>query len=207
MARWIIGIDEAGRGPLAGPVAVGVVKVAARFDISIHFPDAKDSKVLSEAKREEIYKRMWAYREAGKIDFTVEFSSAKLIDAIGITKAVHRSLYKGVAKLAPDARGVQVLLDGLLHAPPEYRQETIIKGDAKEPVISLASIAAKVERDRYMVQLAKKYPAYAFEVHKGYGTKRHREAIRRHGLSAFHRASFTKRIVNNSFDHAQEPGV
>jgi ribonuclease HII len=133
--RFLVGVDEAGRGPLAGPVSAGVVKVPAGFNFKMHFPDARDSKVLSEAKREAIYKRLVEFKKAGKLDFSVQFSSAATIDKVGITKAVHLSIYKGIALLAPNPRGVRVLLDGLLHAPVGYAQKTIIKGDALEPVI------------------------------------------------------------------------
>ena len=192
---FLLGVDEAGRGPLAGPVAVGVVKVAKGFNFRKHFFDAKDSKVLSESKREEIYERMLLFREKKMLDFTVVFSSAKQIDTLGITKAVHAALYKGVYKLAPNPRGVSVVLDGLLHAPVEFKQKTIIRGDATQAVISLASIAAKVERDRLMKRLAKKYPLYGFEKHKGYGTALHRHCIQKAGLSVLHRRSFCKNYV------------
>ena len=93
-------------------------------------------------------------------------------------------------KLAPDSALVHVLLDGALKAPPEYSQETIINGDELIPIISLASIAAKVTRDRLMVELSKKYPEYSFEKHKGYGTAAHYEALKKHGPCDIHRRSF-----------------
>jgi len=186
----ILGVDEAGRGPLAGPVAVGVVKVAAGFDIKKAFPEADDSKQISEQVRESIYKEMEERRRAGEIDFCVRLVGAKTIDEIGITRAVRRGVWRGVRTLAPEPEPVFVKLDGLLHAPQEYAQETIIKGDALEPVISLASIAAKVRRDRLMKRLAQEYPEYLFEVHKGYGTKKHYEALQKWGPSAVHRRSF-----------------
>lgn len=105
------------------------------------------------------------------------------------------TLYKGVRTLAAKPYGVRIMLDGLLHAPEEYKQQTIVRGDVTEPIISLASIAAKVERDRLMKKLAKKYPNYAFEVHKGYGTAKHRKAIKRFGLSDIHRQSFCKNLI------------
>ena len=148
--QFLMGVDEAGRGPLAGPVAVGVVIAPKRFNVSKHFPGVADSKVLSEKKREEIYELLVMQKRAGTVRFCVQFASAKTIDTIGITKAVHRALYKGVRLLAPELAEVHVLLDGLLHAPEGYSQETIIRGDASEPLISLASVAAKVERDRLM---------------------------------------------------------
>ncbi|MEZ4195176.1 MAG: ribonuclease HII [Candidatus Paceibacterota bacterium] len=117
------------------------------------------------------------------------------MDKIGITKAVRLGIERGLNKLKVDHKEVSVKLDGLLHAPAEYmNQETIIKGDAKEKVIGLASIMAKVTRDRVMVKMAKKYPVYQFEIHKGYGTKKHLEAIEKHGLSTVHRRSFCKRF-------------
>jgi ribonuclease HII len=186
----ILGVDEAGRGPLAGPVAVGVVKVPVGMEIRSLFPGVNDSKQLTERVREDIYREMLGRRREGEMMFCVRFLSARTIDTIGITKAVKRGVWSGVRTLAPDPSQARVLLDGLLHAPPEYEQETIIKGDALEPVISLASIAAKVTRDRLMVRLAKEYPEYLFEVHKGYGTKKHYEAIEKWGISDIHRRSF-----------------
>ena len=186
----ILGVDEAGRGPLAGPVAVGVVKVPMGVDLRLLFPGVNDSKQISEYLRETIYKEMEARAKAGEISFCVRFIGAHTIDTIGISRAVRRGVWSGVRKLAPRPRGAKVLLDGLLHAPPEYKQETIIKGDALEPVISLASIAAKVRRDRLMKKLAVQYPEYLFEVHKGYGTKKHYEMLDIWGPSDIHRRSF-----------------
>jgi ribonuclease HII len=190
-----MGIDEAGRGPLAGPVAVGFVMVRSGFNIKKHFPGVADSKQLSEKKREEIYELLCAHKKAGDVSFCVRFASNIYIDEHGITRAVHYSIYKGVRTLAAKPYGVRIMLDGLLHAPEEYKQQTIVRGDVTEPIISLASIAAKVERDRLMKKLAKKYPNYAFEVHKGYGTAKHRKAIKRFGLSDIHRQSFCKNLI------------
>ncbi|HZT35456.1 MAG TPA: ribonuclease HII [Nitrososphaera sp.] len=190
MQQFVLGIDEAGRGPLAGPVAVGIVKVHAGFNIKKHFVGVADSKKLSEAQREALYARILEFSRIQELTFTVLFASAALIDKKGITYAVQHSIYKGVKTIAPEPRGVQVLLDGLLHAPEEYSQETIIRGDASEPIISLASIAAKVERDRLMKRLAKQYPQYGFEKHKGYGTSAHYQAIKEFGLCDIHRKSW-----------------
>jgi len=186
----ILGVDEAGRGPLAGPVAVGIVKVPAGFNIRREFRGVADSKQLSEEAREEIYTHMLARRRLGDIDFCVRYSSAQTIDKLGITRAVRRAAWSGIKKLSPTPSGVRVLLDGLLHAPEEYEQETIIKGDALVPAISLASIAAKVERDRLMKKLARLYPGYLFEMHKGYGTKKHYQMIEQWGPSDIHRMTF-----------------
>ena len=186
----ILGVDEAGRGPLAGPVAVGAVMVRKNFDIRGAFPVANDSKQLSESMRETIYREMKVRRSAGDIDFCVRLIGAKTIDTIGITRAVRRGVWSGVRSLAANPESVFVKLDGLLKAPGEYAQETIVSGDALEPVISLASIAAKVTRDALMKKLALDYPQYFFEVHKGYGTRKHYEAIEKWGPSAIHRLTF-----------------
>lgn len=196
MSRFVMGVDEAGRGPLAGPVAVGVVLAPADFDFLGTFPDLNDSKQLSEKKRERIFELLLMRERAGEIRFCVKSVSADVIDRSGIANAVRSSVHAGVRQLAPEPEGVRVYLDGLLHAPEEYEQETVVGGDALIPAIMLASIAAKVSRDRLMVKLAADYPAYGFEKHKGYGTKAHQEAIRTHGLSPLHRRSFCTRIVS-----------
>lgn len=166
------------------------------FDIKKYFPGVADSKKLSPKKREEIYKLLQnkvKNQDASaknSLRYIVVFASAKVIDRVGITKAVRQCVSRGVKKIVPNPEEVMVLLDGLLIAPPEYTQQTIIKGDVTESVISLASIAAKVERDRLMCNLAKKFPDYGFEIHKGYGTKKHYEAIERCGLCELHRKTF-----------------
>lgn len=188
--RTLLGVDEAGRGPLAGPVAVGVVAVEEGFDVAKEFPGVADSKALSEGKREKLFAALRDRVKLGDIRYTVEFSTAGDIDRLGISRAVELALYKGVRALAPEPDNVHVYLDGSLHAPPEYEQETIIGGDASVPLISLASIAAKVTRDRLMKQFANRYPEYGFEKHKGYGTAAHYAALRTYGLSDIHRNSF-----------------
>jgi len=186
-----VGVDEAGRGPLAGPVAVGVVAVPKRFNFEL-IAGVRESKQMSELGREIWYEKLRVLEESEGLRYTVVFSSARMIDQIGIARAVGRALNKGVRRLAPEPQGVRVLLDGLLAAPKEYEQKTIIGGDASEPLIALASIAAKVRRDRLMCKLALRYPEYGFEVHKGYGTAAHREALLKHGLCSIHRRSFCK---------------
>lgn len=189
MKTWLVGVDEAGRGPLAGPVAVGVVAVPKGFNIKKAFPGINDSKKLTESKREEIYIEALRLSKLGTLRYIVGFSSPQYIDRHGITRAVRHKVWSGVRRVArPETCFVK--LDGLLVAPPEYRQKTIIKGDALEPVISLASVLAKVRRDRLMKRLARRYPGYGFEVHKGYGTQRHRQSIQEHGLCELHRRSF-----------------
>lgn len=196
MARciYLAGVDEAGRGPLAGPVAVGVVVVPQSFDWTL-IPGVGDSKQVSAKNREAVFRRAQALRRSGIIDFTVSLIHAATIDKIGITESVRRGIVQGFIRLQLEPKNTEVRLDGLLHAPASFKlQSTIIKGDAKEKCIGLASILAKVTRDQYMVKMGKKYPCYGFEVHKGYGTKAHERAIHEHGLSVIHRKSFCKKF-------------
>jgi ribonuclease HII len=194
--KYLIGIDEAGRGPLAGPVAVGAVVVSRAFDWK-QVIGAKDSKQMTPASREHLYATMTALRTRGALNFAVAFSSSSVIDRRGIVFAVHSALARCLTMLEADPLTCEIRLDGSLHAPVEFtKQITIIRGDQSEPIISLASIAAKVERDRLMCRLAKKHPAYALEVHKGYGTRIHREAIMKNGLSEIHRRSFCRALIS-----------
>ena len=199
MHNVLIGIDEAGRGPLAGPVAVGAAAVPHGFDWA-QVAGATDSKKMTEKSRERVYAIMCDLREAGKLDFAVAFSSAEMIDTEGIVPAIRAALARAIAGLSDVApREAKVLLDGGLRAPDEYEdQQTIIRGDLSERVISLASIAAKVERDHLLVEAAKRYPAYGFEIHKGYGTLAHRAAIDKYGLCDFHRATFCTRFATKT---------
>ena len=193
--KYIVGVDEAGRGPLAGPVAVGVAVVPQGFDWSV-IPGVGDSKKVSPKHRELIYRRAQALKRNGMLDYHVTLVSNVTIDRKGISYAVALGIERCLKKLNLDAQTVDVRLDGLLKAPPEYKvQQTIIKGDAKEKIIGLSSIMAKVTRDRYMIRIAKKYPQYQFEIHKGYGTKKHCDALQRYGLSYVHRKSFCKRFL------------
>lgn len=187
--QWIVGVDEAGRGPLAGPVSVGVYAVQVESNISF-LEGIKDSKKLSQVQREYWYNILHSQKN---VRFAVSFSSSKKIDAKGIVWAVQDALTRALEKLHIKPEYCEVFLDGGLKAPKKYNvQKTIIKGDTKIPVISAAAILAKVSRDKVMIQYAKKYPVYVFESHKGYGTPKHRTAIAQHGLSAIHRKSFCK---------------
>ncbi|MEJ0054108.1 MAG: ribonuclease HII [bacterium] len=185
--QTILGVDEAGRGPLAGPVAVGVVAIAEGFDLVAAFPGLNDSKKLSEKNRERIFALL---EKTAEVRYAVEFADARVIDAEGISKAIRDALSRGVRALVPDPSDVSVFLDGSLKAPAEYAQETVIGGDGTIPAIMLASVAAKVARDRLMRELAKKYPSYGFEKHKGYGTAAHYAALRTHGPCEIHRHTF-----------------
>ncbi len=199
--KYLIGIDEAGRGPLAGPVAVGICMVLASecprsaLGLALNIAGINDSKKLSEAKREEIFELIQIQEKEGKIKWAVELVSEKVIDEKGISEAVRIGIKKCLEKIGANGADSLVLLDGLLKAPEDFLyQETIIKGDAKEQIISLASICAKVVRDRKIKELSKKYPNYGFDVHKGYGTKVHREKIKKFGLCDLHRLTFCKSI-------------
>ncbi len=199
--RYLIGIDEVGRGPLAGPVMVGVLMVPADFNWDL-VPGVGDSKKVTPKNRAAIFRRTKDLRRQGFLDYEVTAVSARRIDRIGIAVAIREALRKGLATLMAranvSARQVAVKLDGGLFAPEEFlEQETIIKGDGQEPVIGLASIIAKVTRDTHMERLATKaeFLPYELAVHKGYGTVKHRAAIARHGLSREHRASFCRNIT------------
>src|SRR3989344_54978 len=178
--NYVIGIDEAGRGPVAGAVSVGAVLVPARFDWG-PWRGVKDSKQLTALERERWYTRLAEARRGGGLRFSVAFTGPSKIDREGIVPGIQSALSRAIFKLDADPYECLVLLDGSLKAPEAFCfQKTIIRGDQLEPVISLASIVAKVLRDRQMRHLAKKYPAYGFEKHKGYGTAEHYRCIRRH---------------------------
>lgn len=178
---------------MAGPVTVGLVKIPADFDWEL-VPGVRDSKKISEKKREVIYARVLELHVQKKLSYVVKSVSATSIDSKGIAPAIRRSITAGIEDLECDPATTFVKLDGSLHAPVAFEQETIIKGDDKELVIGLASIMAKVTRDRYMVQQDAKYPQYGLAQHKGYGTKAHMQAIAEHGFSPIHRRSYCKNV-------------
>jgi ribonuclease HII len=189
----VVGIDEAGRGPLAGPVSIGVVILTSECKKEF-FKGIKDSKKLSKEERELWFEKACEAQLAGLLNFKVALVSEKIIDKHGIMEAVRRGMRQCLKGLEVPHHA-HIFLDGALYAPKEFRhQKTIIKGDEKIAVISLASICAKVTRDKYMIKLSKKYPEYGFDVHKGYGTKMHRETIQKYGPSAVHRQAFLKKI-------------
>ena len=187
--EFLIGIDEVGRGPIAGPVAVCAVvlkRVPKGFLKGI-----RNSKALSEKTREAWYKKAVGARKTGALDFAVSFSSARFIDRYGISKALRVSIARALHRLEISPTQAQIFLDGSIYAPKRYvRQKTIIKGDERVPIIALASIIAKVRRDRRMKRYAKKFRGYGFEEHVGYGTAAHYKAIRARGLCKLHRRSF-----------------
>lgn len=199
--RYTIGIDEVGRGPLAGPVTVCAVALRDQGQGSrVKFlKNIKDSKKLTPEKRLEWYKKLTAYG----IQHSVSFVGPAIIDKIGMSAATRLAVGRCLAKLKIknkkskiQTQNYKILLDGSLYAPKTYlNQETIIKGDEKIPLIAAASIIAKVKRDKHMIKMHKIFPKYGFAFHKGYGTKFHQEAIKAHGLCAIHRKSFCRKFI------------
>jgi ribonuclease HII len=174
---------------------VTVGAVAVPVGIMHHYVDVRDSKKLTPEARE-----LWAarVRDARKDDlrFAVSSSSSHIIDTYGLTHAIKKALREAINKLGVDPDECLVLLDGGLAAPRQYKeQRTIIKGDEKEPAIALASIVAKVHRDRVMVRWSAVYPDYDFHIHKGYGTKAHFKAIKKKGMTPIHRRLFLRNYV------------
>jgi ribonuclease HII len=200
--EYLIGIDEVGRGPLAGPVAVGVVKLKVEsLKVKTGWGRGfKDSKKLSPKAREGWMVKIEEAKSEGWLEYSVAFVSPSVIDRKGLSHAIRTAVAMALESVdqieAGPLFGTKVLLDGGLRAPVHYKnQETIIKGDEKELAIALASIVAKVARDKRMVALAKKFPHHGFEKHKGYGTRAHYEALEKHGLTPHHRKSFLKRLL------------
>lgn len=196
--KHTIGIDEVGRGPLAGPVAVGAVCIYAGHykRVSKLFPVIKDSKKLTAKLRNEWSKKIFEAETLEYLSCAVSFVSPSVIDKKGLSYAIRTALEKALNAITHDVSDVKVVLDGGLRAPAHYlNQETIIKGDEKELAIALASIVAKVARDKKMITLAKKFPEYGFEKHKGYGTRTHYDAIKKHGITPHHRKSFLKGFI------------
>lgn len=197
MERYIVGIDEAGRGPLAGPVSVAAVAIRS-VDYSKFVRELKglrDSKKLSKIKREE-----WNFflRKQPKslIRFSVTLVKNNTIDKRGISFAVRKGVKKSLEKISVKPREAKILLDGSLFAPKEFIfQKTIIRGDEKEKLIMLASVLAKVHRDGYMVRKSKEYSGYGFEIHKGYGTKSHIKKIKNLGPCLIHRRTFITKLT------------
>ena len=183
--RFICGIDEAGRGPLAGPVVAGAVILPA--DCEILF--LNDSKKLSAAKREELYDEIMEKAVA----VGVGMASPARIDEINILQATYEAMRTAVSELGVEP---DILLNDAVTIPEiTIPQVPIIKGDAKSVSIAAASIIAKVTRDRLMVQYEEVLPGYGFAKHKGYGSKEHIEAIRRLGPTPIHRRTFIKNFI------------
>jgi ribonuclease HII len=196
---YFIGVDEVGRGPVAGPVYVCGLYISAKNLEKIIKEAGKlplrDSKKLTEKMREKWFSKITEFADLGLLKYVVSKAPAKEIDEKGIAVCIKASVKNSVIKIGADKDKTKVLLDGGLSVEEDFIEESFIKGDENLPVISLASIVAKVLRDKEMADLSKEYPEYHFEKHKGYGTKAHMDAILKHGLTEFHRKSFLKKFL------------
>ena len=180
----ICGVDEAGRGPLAGPVCAAAVILPPNLEI----PGLDDSKKLTDKRRRELFPII----QEQAIAYGIGFASHEEIDEINILQATFLAMERALEqlKVRPDL----ALIDGNREKDFGMPVRTVVKGDSLSANIAAASVLAKVNRDVLMEQYAKEYPQYAFDVHKGYGTKAHYEALRQHGPSPIHRMSFLKKF-------------
>lgn len=196
----IVGIDEAGRGPLAGPVVAAAVHLPViptkyrRGGWRIKGASCRlfDSKQLTAEERETSYDWITA-----NCPYGVSGVGAAEIDTIGILEATNRAMQEALAQLTVHITPTYLLVDGRDAFWFDYPHSSVIRGDALEPAIAAASIIAKVTRDRYMVELDAEFPLYGFAGHKGYGAPLHIEAIKQHGPTPFHRHSYLKNIMVN----------
>lgn len=180
----ICGVDEAGRGPLAGPVCAAACILPRGLEIE----GLNDSKKLTEKRRDALYD---VIREKA-VAYGIAFATVEEIEELNILGATYLAMNRAIAQLrvTPDL----ALIDGNRNQGVEVNSQTVVKGDSKCADIAAASILAKVTRDRYMMELDEKYPQYLFKKHKGYGTKDHYAAIREHGMCSEHRPSFLKKM-------------
>ncbi len=191
--RYIAGVDEVGRGPLAGPVVTACVVLPEDFDVL----GVDDSKKLSEKKREELFDKILSKAVA----YGIGMCDNQIIDEINILEATKRAMTDAVAKADAmlnekcGGRIEHLMIDALTLKDVQIPQTGLIKGDAKSLSIAAASIIAKVTRDRMMIEYAKEYPYYAFESNKGYGTKAHYAGIAEYGITPIHRKTFLKNIL------------
>lgn len=183
--KHICGVDEAGRGPLCGPVAAAAVIMPHGLIID----GVNDSKKLSEKKREELFDVI----VEKAISFRIEFSDEKTIDEINILNATMQAMERAISGLDPKADFA--LIDGNCSRGITLPNRTVVKGDSLSHSIACASILAKVSRDRLMLKYDEMYPEYGFKAHKGYGTKAHYEAIGKYGILPIHRKTFLKKII------------
>jgi len=180
----VCGVDEAGRGPLAGPVCAAAVILPQGLIID----GLNDSKKLTEAKRKQLYAEITAQA----IAYGIAFASVEEIETLNILGATYLAMNRAIAQLNPAPQ--LALIDGNRNAGIELASRCIVKGDSRCASIAAASILAKVTRDRYMYEMAEKYPQYGFDKHKGYGTAAHYAALREYGPSEIHRMSFLKKM-------------
>jgi len=184
----VAGVDEAGRGPLAGPVVAAAVMLPCHWlqgGVDERLQHLNDSKQLSEAEREHYFRILTSQPE---IRFGIACVEAGLIDQINILQATHRAMNHALSGLEPPP--AHVLVDGTRVPSLRFPQTALVKGDARSYSIAAASVLAKVTRDRIMIEFDRVYPAYGFAVHKGYGTPGHLAALAKHGPCSIHRRSF-----------------
>ena len=182
--KAICGVDEAGRGPLAGPVCAAAVLLPKGLEL----PGLNDSKKLTDKKRRELFPII----KEQAIAYGIGFASHEEIDEINILQATYLAMERALQQL--EGKADFAIIDGNRAKDFGIPVRTVIKGDSLSASIAAASILAKVTRDDLMLEMAEKYPEYGFEVHKGYGTKAHYEALRAHGHSPIHRMSFLKKF-------------
>lgn len=182
--KAICGVDEAGRGPLAGPVCAAAVILPPNTIID----GVNDSKKLTEKKRETLFD---VIKETA-VSYCIAYASVEEIESINILNATMLAMKRAVEGL--EVKADYAMIDGNKMPPIDIDGETIVKGDSKSMSIACASILAKVSRDRLLYEYAKEYPQYQFDKHKGYGTVAHREAILEYGPCPYHRMSFLKKI-------------
>lgn len=180
----LCGVDEAGRGPLAGPVCAAAVVLPRGLEI----PGLNDSKKLSEKKREALYDVIISSAMA----YGIAFADVEEIERLNILHATFLAMNRAIAQLS--VRPELALIDGNRNSDIEVPSRCIVKGDSRCADIAAASILAKVTRDRYMIKMAEQYPQYGFEQHKGYGTKQHYAALREYGATPIHRMSFLRKM-------------
>lgn len=196
--KFIVGIDEVGRGPVAGPVYVCAFMAPADavdgIVSGIKVP-LRDSKKLTHNMKEKWFEYLQNLAKEKKIKYVISKTSAQEIDGLGIANCIRACVNNCLKKMDIDLANTKVFLDGGLYASPEFNQETVIKGDENIPIISLASIIAKVSRDREMTELASIHPEYSWEKNMGYGTKAHMDAIAVHGTTPLHRITFLRKSV------------
>lgn len=188
----VCGVDEAGRGPLAGPVCAAAVILPQNTVID----GVNDSKKLSEKKREALFDVI----KSKAISYCVSYASVEEIESMNILNATMLAMQRAVAGL--DVKADYAMIDGNKVPDLNIDCESIVKGDAKSMSIACASILAKVSRDRLLYEYAEKYPEYHFEKHKGYGTALHREMLQKYGSCPIHRISFLGKIIKNETDTA-----
>ena len=182
--RLLCGVDEAGRGPLAGPVCAAAVILPRGLALE----GLNDSKKLTEKKREALFVPICEQA----ISYGIAFASVEEIEELNILNATFLAMNRAIAKLNPTPE--LALIDGNRNTGITVKSRCVVKGDAKCADIAAASVLAKVSRDRYMLEMAQRYPEYHFEQHKGYGTKLHYAAIREYGPSPIHRMSFLRNL-------------